>query len=194
MAANGTDAGAEKRLQFALLEELAALSQKKGGELDAAVESLRCVPPWCMEPSVSLGRCPSRSFDWLTPVPADQYSYTHSAALGLDMKDGESISALSYKPYALLGQIFDAGVEALQVRGVGYGQSSGRRAGAAVLKRLGPVRPPLGLNRDPTRQPTAAEDGGRGEGGDGGRPLVQRVHAENHGQGLLQGRRRRVQR
>lgn len=50
-AANGsTDAGAaaERRLQFAMLEELAAMSQKQGrGELDGAVASLRCVSCVC---------------------------------------------------------------------------------------------------------------------------------------------------
>jgi hypothetical protein len=38
MAANGDG---ERRLHFALLEELAALSQQKGGELDGAVQTLR---------------------------------------------------------------------------------------------------------------------------------------------------------
>jgi uncharacterized protein YigE (DUF2233 family) len=43
----------------------------------------------------------------------------HSAALGLDVEDGKSMAALSYRPGASLGQIFAAGVEALQV-GWGY--------------------------------------------------------------------------
>lgn len=55
------------------------------------------------------------------------YSNTHnSAALGLDLEDGENIAALSYKPYASLGRLFTAGVEALQVSSVEgiYGQST----------------------------------------------------------------------
>lgn len=48
MASNGTTE-ADKRLQFALLEELAALSQAKDGALDGAVKDLRCVGFWVVD-------------------------------------------------------------------------------------------------------------------------------------------------